>query len=275
MYNVPFFGGGGGGFQLIINWLGVVSHSYSHSAVHYQPNCHLKHSIGHFNKGIDVCARGKHRKFYRPPLAAGSLGERLNEGTGLGSSLTISCILLAIPKQDVVRRAWWPLTFESGWFFFKDGLCLPTWSKTVLKRLKIMYNVAQIILEWPIKKVKQRTTCTYWVMFLMAFSILCISAAYLSWLRDHHGMALRPGSLTNDLCQMDGNSSRDTASPYRAIAYMYKTCTLYISLGPSLLKYLRKKCHYQKGDANWSFGIMLYKNVYTFVFYLIRAIQSC
>ena len=55
-------------------------------------------------------------------------------------------------------------------------------------------------------------------MVFIAFSILCISAAYFSLSRDHHGVARRPGSLTNDLCQTDGNSSRDTASLYRAIA---------------------------------------------------------
>ena len=90
----------------IISLLCVVSHSHSHSTVHHQPNCDLKHSIGHFNEGVDVRARGKHRKFHRPPLAADGLRERLDEGTCLGSRLTISCILLPIPKQDVMRRAW-------------------------------------------------------------------------------------------------------------------------------------------------------------------------
>ena len=71
-------------------------------------------------------------------------------------------------------------------------------------------------------------------MVLMAFSILFTSLAYLSWSRDHHGMALRPGSLTKDLCQTEGNSSRDTASLYSAIAYIHVyTCTAIITLGYS------------------------------------------
>lgn len=101
VYTILILGGWGWGYLLC-----VISHSYSQSTVHHQSHCGLKHRVGHLNKGIDVRARGEYRKSHCSPLAACSLGERFDEGTSLGSGLTVSCILLAILKQDIVRRAW-------------------------------------------------------------------------------------------------------------------------------------------------------------------------
>ena len=49
-----------------------------------------------------MCARRKRGKLDRPPLASGSLGERLNHSTGLGSVPTVISILLSIIEENIV-----------------------------------------------------------------------------------------------------------------------------------------------------------------------------